>query len=547
MTSTRTNESFPVPDDLDGFWLWDKIHAPRPVTPLSVDMVLESIGRAFSVGLEEVACPAAMAVRSINGYPYAHFYPLDLGNETIEQRVERYGKLLDDMVPRVGPLWNDEWLPAIIAQVRAERDRDLKSLSDEDLWKAVQEHLDHVEYRWMIHGRINLVLIAASWFADFYRENFHPEDPTEPYALLQGVPTQSVAAGRGLWRLSRIVRANAALMKLFDETDARSLEGELAKSADGRAFLGELQDYLHEYGWRSDQVYDIADPTWIEDRSIPLNTLQGYIHLGDEADPDLALEGAIKRKEELLAQRRTELAGDPEKLARFNHLHEAARWNLTLTEDHNFWIDQMGITLLRRPALELGRRMVERGTLADANDIFYLYLDDIREGMAGTDQKAKAAKQKQDWEHWSQMLPPLGIGEQPAPTGNPFEEALLFKMFGFGLVEPEREQDIITGIPASAGSVQGTAKVCKTLAEASKLQKGDIMFCEMTLPPWTPLFSTVGAVVADTGGVLSHCAIVAREYRLPAVVGTVVGTKTVQDGWTVTVDGSKGIVRIDKR
>jgi pyruvate,water dikinase len=113
--------------------------------------------------------------------------------------------------------------------------------------------------------------------------------------------------------------------------------------------------------------------------------------------------------------------------------------------------------------------------------------------------------------------------------------------------EPEREPDIIRGVPASPGLVQGTAKVVLNLAEASKLQKGDIMVCPMTLPPWTPLFSTVAGVVADTGGILSHCAIVAREYRLPAVVGTVIGTRTIKDGMKITVDGTKGIVRIESR
>jgi phosphoenolpyruvate synthase/pyruvate phosphate dikinase len=95
--------------------------------------------------------------------------------------------------------------------------------------------------------------------------------------------------------------------------------------------------------------------------------------------------------------------------------------------------------------------------------------------------------------------------------------------------------------------VQGVARVVRSLAEASKLLPGDIMVCEMTMPPWTPLFSTVSAVVADTGGILSHCAIVAREYRLPAVVGTQVGTKMIKDGWTITVDGTRGVVRIDSR
>ena len=107
--------------------------------------------------------------------------------------------------------------------------------------------------------------------------------------------------------------------------------------------------------------------------------------------------------------------------------------------------------------------------------------------------------------------------------------------------------EIVLALAASKGVARGRAKVVRTLSEASKLQKGDIMVCELTMPPWTPLFSTVSALVADTGGVLSHCAIVSREYGLPAVVGTRMGTAVIKDGMHLTVDGSKGIVRIDAR
>jgi pyruvate,water dikinase len=118
----------------------------------------------------------------------------------------------------------------------------------------------------------------------------------------------------------------------------------------------------------------------------------------------------------------------------------------------------------------------------------------------------------------------------------------------FGVpVEPSSDASVINGIAASPGTVSGTAKVLKDLSESSKLQPGDIMVCEMTLPPWTPLFATAAAVVADSGGILSHCAIVAREYRIPCVVGTAVGTQVLKDGMQLTVDGSRGIVRIDSR
>ena len=99
----------------------------------------------------------------------------------------------------------------------------------------------------------------------------------------------------------------------------------------------------------------------------------------------------------------------------------------------------------------------------------------------------------------------------------------------------------------SPGQVTGTVKVVRSLEQASILDDGDIMVCEMTLPPWVPLFSIVSGVVTDTGGVLSHCAIVARDLGLPAVVGTRVGTTVLENGMTATVDGTSGTVTIDAR
>ena len=147
---------------------------------------------------------------------------------------------------------------------------------------------------------------------------------------------------------------------------------------------------------------------------------------------------------------------------------------------------------------------------------------------------------------WSKIGPPAIFGDPPPPPeGDPMFAGLM-KMFG-GPAEPSSDPDVINGTGASAGVVQGTAKVVKNLSEASKLHEGDILVTEMTMPPWTPLFSIASAVVADTGGILSHCAIVSREYRIPCVVGTIVGTAVIKDGMRLTVDGSQGIVRIDSR
>jgi rifampicin phosphotransferase len=151
----------------------------------------------------------------------------------------------------------------------------------------------------------------------------------------------------------------------------------LERLQEGRHFLGEFRGYLDEFGWRSD-AFELADPTWRENPRIPLNTLQGYISLSVEADPDVRFQEAIRTRERLLAQTRQRLAGDPGKLARFNELYEMARHYLVLTEDHNFYINQMGDSVLRLPLLELGRRLVCQGALADQHDVFLLYLIEIR-------------------------------------------------------------------------------------------------------------------------------------------------------------------------
>jgi pyruvate,water dikinase len=108
----------------------------------------------------------------------------------------------------------------------------------------------------------------------------------------------------------------------------------------------------------------------------------------------------------------------------------------------------------------------------------------------------------------------------------------------------EHPADEIHGSAGSAGTVRGTARIIGSIAEAGRLQPGDILVAETTAPPWTPLFATVAAVVTDTGGVLSHCAVVAREYGIPAVVGTQIATVAIRDGDTIEVDGDAGIVRI---
>src|SRR5690606_26888239 len=300
--------------------------------------------------------------------------------------------------------------------------------------------------------------------------------------------------------------------------------------------------YLDEFGWRADSVYELTRPSWREDPSIALNAIQGYLSIEDDHSPDRQYESAVRRREELLAAARQKLANDPERLAKFNQAYESAKSFTPIVEDHNHWIDQMGDILMRYPALEIGARLAQKGVIERPDDVFMLYMAEIKEAMAGTDKKDVAGQRRAEKEHFATVVPPPVIGTPPPPT-DPIED-VLFRFFG-GPADLSSDPAVINGTAASPGTARGPAKVVRDLSEASKVKQGDVLVCEMTLPPWTPLFSTVCAVVADTGGILSHCAIVAREYRIPCVVGTGVGTTRIKDGQILTVDGSKGIVRIE--
>ena len=161
-------------------------------------------------------------------------------------------------------------------------------------------------------------------------------------------------------------------------------------------------------------------------------------------------------------------------------------------------------------------------------------------------------KRKAELERFQAIHPPAALGSMPLfdPPDDPFTRAL-FKALG-ALPRAEGSQskelvphsDVVRGQAGSGGKVRGPARIIRSLAEAGKLQKGDVLVAEATMPPWTPLFATAGAVVTDAGGILSHSAIVAREYGIPAVVGTVRATTVFHDGQLLEVDGDAGTVRV---
>ena len=209
--------------------------------------------------------------------------------------------------------------------------------------------------------------------------------------------------------------------------------------------------------------------------------------------------------------------------------------------------------MFRRFTRAFGQRLAEKGVIAEGDDVFFLYRDEAVDAMQnGGDRKDVVAERKASIARASEVSAPVMLGTpppmpEPGDPVDPFMDALVVRLLGVTPPDENPDPNLIRAVAGSPGVYTGTARVVRSLSEAGDLEEGEVMVCEMTLPPWVPLFSIAGAIVSDVGGVLSHCAIVAREFDVPAVVGSQVGTTVIQTGQTITVDGTHGIVYLDGR
>jgi len=225
-----------------------------------------------------------------------------------------------------------------------------------------------------------------------------------------------------------------------------------------------------------------------------------------------------------------------------------------LTEDHAFYIDQMGVVLLRTFVLAVGDALVRDGVIPNRDDVFLLFREEVRDALTnGGDKRELVAKRRASVDAAAQASAPGAVGTPPPPPQpdgfvDPFMDAIVNRLLGIKPpAEGEQDPNVIDAVAGSPGVYRGVARVVRSLEAAGDLEDGEIMVCEMTLPPWVPMFQIAGAVVSDVGGVMSHCAIVAREFNIPAVVGSVDGTTRITTGQTITVDGTNGQVYLDGR
>jgi rifampicin phosphotransferase len=565
-------EPVPIPvNPPPGFWERESSHAPKPWTPMLVSVYFAARNDAIRTTFETFGMLAeTMEFREIGGWDYVRLVPLGGKDRrpppawliplliravpAIRRRIRDAARSVrDDTAGRLIERWYDELQPDLSSRLADLRDVDLAALDDGALAahtdRAVALLREGCETHFLLHGALCLILGELARTCS----QLLGWDDARTLDMLSGLSAQSTRPAHRLAELARTAADRPALLALLTGSTPATPQ----RLADTDAeFAVAFDTYLRDYGHRALR-YEIADPTIAEMPALTLQLLSDQ--LTRSYDPGREIAALADRRDEATAAARTALRGrDDAERARFEHALARAERAYPVREDNEAATFSAPLALMRYAVLEHGRRLAGRGHIAARDDVFFLTLDEARAALAGSQQDLRSLITRRRGEHaWALGNPgPRSYGRQPGALPSldalPAEaranlESLLWTVDRIleAATSSRRQSvtgNVITGIAASPGRFTGPVRVVMDELQFDKLRPGDVLVCPITSPVWSVLFPSVGALVTDSGGLLSHPAIIAREYRVPAVVATGHATELLVDGQLVTVDGSTGTV-----
>ncbi|GAB15063.1 phosphoenolpyruvate synthase family protein [Arthrobacter globiformis NBRC 12137] len=366
----------------------------------------------------------------------------------------------------------------------------------------------------------------------------------ELQAVLRGLPHNvTTEMDLELWRTAASIREDPESVRALTGEDPRMLAGRYTEGSLPAVCQGALRGFLATYGHRAVAEIDLGVPRWGEDPAHIINVLANYLRL---ADPELAPDRRFRRAAEQAEAKVAELA---ERSARSRgrpfgrivaHSLRRARETAGMREYPKFRLIT-AFAVLRRQLQLVGEELAEAGRIAVPEDVFFLDLAEARVALRGADLRGPVAERRRryDREMRRRRVPRLLLSD-----GTDVEAAMGAQARAVSSADGQLPPGTLAGTAASAGSVTGKARVILDPAGAH-LEPGEILVAPSTDPGWTPLFMTAGALVMEMGGPISHGAVVAREYGIPAVVGVPDATTRIQTGDTVTVDGAAGTIVVD--
>jgi pyruvate,water dikinase len=516
----------------DETWTYDPSHYPEPMSPLSADVWFWAMGRGIQAAARDLSAPfGGFETKTVDG---GWAYERDL-----EPDWEPDIGVLRDAALRVADRWAAEYRDrthAITDEIRRLRP---ERLAPADAVAAFDRLLELVQDQWHLHFLTVIPVHAArEVLHDRYVELLGKDDELEPYRLLEGLPNETLDADEALWRVAERARELDVADVILELPPVAALR-RLRQTHHGREVLVGLRAYLRQYGGRA-RLHELSEPRQAERPELALESVRLFLEL----PRNLPQERAAKQRERSeRVQATLERIGPGPPRVEFAELLSRVSAAVELEETHAYHIDYPGLDATREALLGFGRRLVAQGRLDQADDVFYLRRDELRETIAddwGASCHELVAARRAARAEAAKHLPAPFLGPPPDHGDLPPMVAKFYGVPG----SASHDGDQIVGTPASSGLATGIARVVSGPDDFGRVSSGEILVCTTTTPAWTPLFPSLAGLVTDTGGILCHAAVVAREYGLPAVVGAEVATRVIQDGMRVQVDGATGEVRL---
>ncbi|HEV3365437.1 MAG TPA: PEP-utilizing enzyme [Acidimicrobiia bacterium] len=561
------------------FWFQDGIHWPEVLTPWDVTFFDYAIYALSQYNTRHYLIPPALGVdaRILNGYAYLS--PVGVADPAeVEARVphflERAGYYFGNWDRLYG-----QWMEKMRALIGEMEELSFEPLPEKEEIEVITEGhgtgsgltlttsyhrlCDLALKLWQYHFEfLNLGYAAYLDSFGFCKQAF-PNIPDLSIAkMVAGVDVDLFRPDEELKGLARAA-IELGVDKAFNRADdAEAVLAELGGSPAGQQWLERFEQAKHPwFNFSSGSGFYHTDRVWIEHLSIPFGFIGNYVaklNAGDDIERPVE---QIRAERDRIVAEYTELLGSDEDRAAFEGKLGLARTVFPYVENHNFYVEHWSHSVLWRKMRDLGRVLAKEGFLAEPDDIFYLKRNEIPDAITdyygnwavGVAPRGTAywpreiERRKGIIEALRQWSPPKALGEPPEVVTEPFTIMLwgiTSESVKAWLGGDTGDSSALSGFAASPGVAEGPARVIFSADQIGEVEDGDILVAPLTAPSWAPIFGKIGATVTDIGGMMSHAAIVCREYGLPAVTGTAFGTRQIKTGQRIRVDGSTGTVTV---
>lgn len=559
------------------FWYWDGMHRPDIEYPFDTIVheaymmsVSAVVSRIFAVPGDQSA-----ASRVLNGRLYLTDVPFADPAEQ-ERRMPIFLRRAGHYFEHWSEL-NDNWvakLETLIAELAAIQIPRLPDLEDESvvlggrgyssayvLLRSYEEIVSNLFLAYQYHFEMLLLAYAAQLnLQEFVSAALSGLTPQTLAKLTGGVELRQFEPDEQLKGLARKAIDLGVADRLRGPGTPETLLAELATDPAGREWADALEQAKDPWFYVSAGTGLFHNErAWIDDLSVPWAAITGYVDRLQRGEIIDRPQGELlSERDRLTAEYRELLSSDADRET-FDQNIELARLVAPHMQDHNFYIEHRHHTIFWNKMRELGDRVVDRDLLQRQDDLFFLnrwevgqVLFDAGNSWAQTSPgrgrhwRALVSRRREIVQALAAGIPEPALGVVPTSIGG-----VVSAQFGITLetveqwLEPAGEQDgLLRGVAASGGAAEGRARVVLNSEQIGEVRDGEILVCPSTAPAWAPVFGKINAVVSDVGGVMCHAAILCREYRIPAVLGTGIATRRIGTGDLIRVDGDEGTVTV---